>query len=184
MANITSAVEFVLKQEDSTLSGITTNTTGDNGGLTRYGVSAKFHPELVRQGFYICGKEEAFATAIDVYKREYADPMYLSLVDSQAIATAMLSFAILRGVGSTLLTLQAALNDLGERLVVDGSMGPKTLTAINRHEAHELMDVFVARTKAALTQITVKNPTQVKWLNGWMNRCNAVQRLAQGMRVA
>ncbi len=183
MANVTSAIEFVLKQEDSTLSGITTNSTGDNGGLTRFGVSARFHPELVRQGFYTCHRDEAFAMAIDVYRREYADPMSLALVSSDAIAKAMLSFAILRGVGSTMLTLQASLNALGAQLVVDGSMGPKTLTAINRYDVGELMGVFVEKTKEALIGITVAAPSQKRWLNGWINRCNAVARLANGMQL-
>jgi len=46
------AIRFVLKQEDSTLSGVITNESGDAGGLTRFGLCAKWHPELVAAGFY------------------------------------------------------------------------------------------------------------------------------------
>ena len=41
----TQSIDFVLKQEDSTLSGVITNETGDAGGLTRFGLCAKWHPE-------------------------------------------------------------------------------------------------------------------------------------------
>lgn len=183
MADIQKAVEFVLRQEDASLSGISTKDSADSGGLTRFGVASKFHPELVRAGFYTCHRDEALAMAVDVYKREYADPMYLDQVKSDAVATAMLSFAILRGVAAALLTLQASLNEYGEQLVVDGSMGPKTLAAINRADARELIQTYVAKTKMALTELTVKRPSQAKWLNGWMNRCNAVLRLANAPRT-
>lgn len=184
MANITAAVEFVLKQEDATLSGISKNTTGDKGGLTRFGVAANFHPELLRSGFYTCMRDEALAIAIKVYKREYADPMYLDRVKSDTVAKAMLSFGILRGVGNSLLTLQESLNDLGSTLIVDGSMGPKTLAAINGADVRGLISNFVARTKIELAQKTIDDPTQKKWLNGWMNRCNAVMRLAEAPRTS
>jgi hypothetical protein len=43
------AIDFVLRQEDATLSGAITNYSTDLGGLTRFGLCAQLMPEEMRQ---------------------------------------------------------------------------------------------------------------------------------------
>jgi hypothetical protein len=42
MADTQQAIEFALRQEDSTLSGKITNINADRGGCTRYGIAVLF----------------------------------------------------------------------------------------------------------------------------------------------
>jgi len=58
----------------------------------------------------------------------------------------------------------------------DGIVGPKTIAAINRDE--KIKDKIYAARKAYFEAIVAKNPTQKKWLKGWMNRLNYVYNLA------
>ena len=52
MADPRETIDFMLRQEDTTLYGKVTNAASDNGGCTRFGLSAKWHPELVKAGFF------------------------------------------------------------------------------------------------------------------------------------
>ena len=47
MVNFSPICEWVLRQEDSTLSGVV-NNLGDGGGLTRYGIAQTKHEKLRR----------------------------------------------------------------------------------------------------------------------------------------
>ncbi|WP_263418662.1 putative peptidoglycan-binding domain-containing protein [Terriglobus albidus] len=179
MANVQAAIEFVLKQEDEKLSGIVTKANADKGGMTRFGISAKYHPDLVRAGFYQCHRDEALGTAIEVYRKEYAEPIMLDKVWSDVMACAMLSFSILENCPPAIMRLQESLNELGSMLKTDGSMGPKTLAALNAASPSKLLPLYVERNRQFLIGITVSDPTQLKWKNGWLNRCNKVLKLIE-----
>jgi hypothetical protein len=50
MADAQAAIDFVTRQEDSTLSGVITNASANRGGLTHFGLCEKWHPELTAKG--------------------------------------------------------------------------------------------------------------------------------------
>ncbi len=54
----------------------------------------------------------------------------------------------------------------------DGSVGPKTITAIN--SADGLKKKLYDARKQFFDGIVSRNPSQKKWLTGWMNRLNSV----------
>jgi type VI secretion system secreted protein VgrG len=174
MADTNKAIMFVLRQEDSTLSGICTNSLGDRGGRTRFGIASRWHPDLVRAGFYETDRDHALEVAQSVYAAEYASFLHLPSVRSQPIANALLSFSILENAARAALEMQEALNSLGARVVTDGSIGPETLRAINAQFPTKLLDAYVDQNRAYLHAITERDPSQRQWLRGWMNRCDAV----------
>ena len=69
MANFSPICTWVLRQEDSTLSGVVKDL-GDGQGLTRFGVGQKSHPELP-QTFYTMPAPGALSIAEGVYKQTY-----------------------------------------------------------------------------------------------------------------
>lgn len=185
MADVNVATNFTLRLEDSTLSGISTKSPQDKGGLTRYGIASRWHPELVRAGFYTMNAADALVIARGVYAKEYASALMLDRVQSQAIANALLSFAILDGCAPALMAMQRTLNsndvwravDGAQPLALDGSAGPKTLAQINSCPnvmCQNLLKSYVTVMRGVLTRITVADASQTKWLKGWMNRCTAV----------
>ena len=60
-------------------------------------------------------------------------------------------------------------------MTADGIVGPKTITALN-NDKEVKTKVYNAR-KAYFEAIVKKNPSQKKWLKGWMNRLNSVYSL-------
>ena len=100
MANLKIAVGFVLRQEDSRLEGAVTTLPGDSGGPTRFGLASTSHPELIAQGYLDASKvdrDTALAIAEEVYEKTNANPMRVSDINDQALATACCPLPFLKG---------------------------------------------------------------------------------------
>lgn len=179
MANVKEAVDFVLRQEDSALSGVVTNAPADRGGLTRFGLTAKWHPELVAKGFFKTNRDEALAIAEEVYSAEYIPHLDLSKINRTAVAVAILSFAVVEGAGRAVLILQQVLASLGFPLVQDGSVGPKTIAAINAADSLQLVMGLVKAQRSYFQRIVANDASQSKWLSGWNNRAIAILTYSQ-----
>jgi lysozyme family protein len=59
-------------------------------------------------------------------------------------------------------------------VTADGIVGTKTVAAIN-NDKNIKTKIYNAR-KAYFEAIVKRNPSQKKWLNGWMNRINDVYK--------
>jgi len=57
-------------------------------------------------------------------------------------------------------------------VTADGIVGPKTITALNNNK--EIKNKVYSARKTFFESIVKKNPSQKKWLKGWMNRLNSV----------
>ena len=124
MANFASICVWVLKQEDSTLSGVVKDL-GDGQGLTRFGVGQKAHPEL-SQTFYTMPAPGALSIAEGVYKQTYWNRFLGDQIADDGVASCLLSFSINDGTNREVRMLQQILN-----LTQDGAFGPQTLAATN-----------------------------------------------------
>src|SRR5690242_14704620 len=132
MANVYDAIDFVIWQEDKTQSGHVTTLKGDNGGATRYGIASRFHPELIRLGFFDeekVGPREALLMAHPVYLSDYARPLGVPDINSQRLATAVLSFGVNAGIKPAAFILQHIAG-----VDCDCVVGPKTIEAVNALE--------------------------------------------------
>jgi lysozyme family protein len=172
MSDPTIAIDFVLRQEDATLSGVITNESGDSGGLTRFGLCAKWHPELVAAGFYQASMDAPTSRTMaeTAYYKSYANPLWLASINAQTVANALLSFAVNLGTFEAVETLQQVCG-----AVADGCMGPNTVAAVNKQEPATLLAAYCAIQANHYRGIVAANPTQAKFLAGWLNRVNAVQ---------
>jgi len=166
MSNVNKAIDWVLEQEDSNLSGKITNNHADSGGRTRFGVAEKYHPDLTKTGFYdSMSNQDALAIADHIYDNQYAKPLYLEQINDQNIANALLSFAINQGLEQAVRIFQRAIG-----VDDDGQMGPKTLMAANNYSPTVLLNSLYAMESAYYNRIVALNPSQHVFLAGWINR--------------
>jgi|ERR1019366_4715743 lysozyme family protein len=164
MADVASAIVYVLHQEDARMAGLVTNFGRDKGGRTRWGIAEHAHPELTATGFFdSMSNADSLAKATEVYGALYARPLMLASIAVQQVANALLSFAINEGVISSIKVLQAALN-----LDQDGMFGTLTLKAVN--SMSNILESLEAKQTAHYMSIVLADPTQREFLNGWMNR--------------
>lgn len=182
MADVDSAIDFVLRQEDSRLLGAITTQPADRGGPTRFGLASTRHPELVELGYYqlkadgapLIGQCAALDEAEDVYKHQYAAVLLLDQVLSQDVANLLLSFAINEGAPEAVRIAQRALNTMpGIAVTVDGMMGPSTLDAVNGCDPAALIAAERLQQEIFYRQLVAEHPEYSVFLTGWLNRTRA-----------
>jgi len=181
MADITQAVEFVLHQEDARLSGAITTLPGDRGGPTRFGLASRFHPDLVKQGYFSLNEDgspeiphdDALAIAEAVYAEQYGTCLQIDQIASQDIADRLLSFAINEGPHEAVTLAQRACADCGHPTTVDGLMGPNTVAALNACDPDQWRQANAARQAQFYRNLVAARPAMLPELAGLLNRANA-----------
>ena len=103
-----------------------------------------------------------------IFQKGYWTPSGCDKLASLNVAAMIADASWGSGVSQGVKTLQKALNMCGHNLVVDGSIGPKTIEATNSTDELVLFECIVQVRKAFFTTIGVgKN---AKFLKGWLNR--------------
>jgi len=110
--------------------------TGDMGGNFEVaGINDRYHPEAFKAISSLPAQERAKAAA--EYIQGYTAPLVEKL--PQALQPFTQDLAFNRGLGGATKYIQQGLNTLGQKVAVDGGLGPKTLAAINQVEPRALM---------------------------------------------
>lgn len=155
MAEFATIITNILRREGGAR---LTNTTGDRGGLTKYGIAQQSHPDLDIEHLT---EEQARA----IYRRDYWDPIKGDAITSQPVAEAIMDTAVNQGVGTAIRLAQQVVG-----ATVDGVLGPKTLTTINQM----VPGLFTARYAVArirrYAELCTTHPEQRAFLLGWINR--------------
>lgn len=141
-----------------------TETPGDTGGATKYGISQRAYPHL-----NIKALTEADAKAI--YKRDYWDKVQGDSINSQSAAESIFDFAVNAGVSTAIKAAQvsaAAVTRID--IAVDGALGPQSLVAINNADERFFTAVYALQKIQRYAAICNKNREQSKFLLGWVNR--------------
>ena len=141
--------------------------SGDMGGNYEVaGINDRYHPEAFQAISSLPAQDRAKAAA--EYIQGYTAPLVERL--PQALQPFTQDLAFNRGLGGATKYLQQGLNALGQKVEVDGGMGPKTLTAINQVEPKALMR---AASQAQLDdeyRMAERNPARKKFIKGLESR--------------
>jgi len=110
--------------------------SGDMGGKYEVaGINDRYHPKAFQVISALPAQERAKAAA--EYIQGYTSPLVEKL--PQALQPFTQDLAFNRGLGGATKYIQQGLNTLGQKVAVDGGLGPKTLAAINQVEPRALM---------------------------------------------
>jgi len=172
--NFDYAFEYSLKNE-----GGFSNHKNDRGGATKYGITRSTLSRWIGQPASIDDvKNISEDLAKDIYKRWYWDTMRLDEVKSKPIAIAMFDIGLVRGTSIPPKYAQLVLNaQLRSELNVDGVMGPKTISAINRTLNKPFLDDYIELVVGGFRQIVAKRPQQKVFLKGWLKRAIRLKSL-------
>lgn len=148
--------------------------SADRGGETYAGIARKFHPHWHGWAIVDAVKSKKRGQFIDnptlrmhvksFYRTEFWNKMHGDLIKSQRVAGFIYDWFVNSGA----LGIKKAQQAIG--VVADGKVGPKTLAAINKQSEAELMDQLITARIRFVTSIVIANPSQQKFLNGWLNR--------------
>jgi lysozyme family protein len=152
-----------------------TNDEHDSGGRTVYGITEHYDKaffDVIHPLFLAEEYEEAKAAAKYFYYNKYWLGSGANKIDSVPIATQIFDICVNMGFSRRKL-LQLAYNDVsdGEKLVVDGIFGEKTIAAVNGYPNDErLNNKLVERRIEKYHDIVARNPALGKFIKGWTRR--------------
>lgn len=162
MADFERALRTVLQHE-----GGYVNDPSDCGGETNFGICKRSYPDLDLVRLKI---DDAQA----IYHRDFWTPLLLDQIKSQEIATKIFDTAVLIGKSRAVKFLQQAVQIAGGGIVdVDGSIGPKTLAAVNDSSPILLLQHYRRQLATYYEGLAVAKPANQKFLKGWLNRANS-----------
>lgn len=172
MADFLAAFPLIAKNE-----GGYANVAGDTGGETYAGITRKNFPtwggwsivdahQPLKNNQVIPGDEMA-GLVQSFYKQNFWDNISLDEIDSQQVANFTFDWHVNSGV-SAVKGLQTAAG-----VTADGKIGPKSIAAVNACDEDELMTKLIAARIAFYNAIVARNPSQEKFLKGWINRANS-----------
>jgi lysozyme family protein len=136
-----------------------TNNPNDAGGRTQYGISEKDNPAAWADG--VVTEEEAR----EIYLKKYLVSPGFDKIESIQLRTQLVDYGVNSGPAVAIMKLQGILG-----VAVDGVLGPDTLAALEKLDSGRVNNLLAAARIKMIGKIVTKNPTQLQFLNGWLNR--------------
>lgn len=138
----------------------------DRGSWTMYGIT---RAEVSRYLGHEASIDEVKALTIDqakeIYKKNYWDKLKLDEVKSDLLKLILFDQGVNRGTGTIVLKVQKLLG-----VSVDGVFGPVTLSKLNAQDPKQFAILFFKDAQKSYIEIVKRNPSQIVFLNGWINR--------------
>lgn len=194
-ANFFTAHEFTARWE-----GGLSDHPADNGGLTAYGASLKFVRGIAatqggrnflqqigvilpvtRQSMRDVTPDQARA----MFRMEFWDSLGLDSLPLRP-ATMLYDAAVNCGCAQSVRLAQRGYNRCvvhGVKLAVDGKMGPLTRKALQQ-DTDAIVSAVIQARRDFYTELATAKPSQEVFLKGWLNRCDALEKLLLARRVA
>ena len=122
--------DYLLKVE-----GVYSDDKNDRGGKTKYGI---IEEEARRYGYKGHMRDMPLSIARDIYNKKYYHRNGLDTLKSDKIALSVCDFVVNAGDWGAK-KAQAALNELGFDLKVDGILGVKSLDALNKVDENKFL---------------------------------------------
>jgi lysozyme family protein len=150
----------------------------DTGGETNFGISMRF---IQNEGVTLAElglsdlnpgslKNLKVNNAKNIYKKYFWDNNKYSQINDQTSATKVFDACVNMGPKRAHILAQQAVNKLGGNLTVDGSLGPKSIAAINNCDPVSFVKEM-ANQMANFYQNLVKTKPQMQiFLKGWLKR--------------
>lgn len=155
--------------------GFYSNSKADLGGATKFGIT--LYSWAVYTKKEVTSKDVMMITpqmAKDFYLATYWIPLRCDLIKSETLKYIIFDQAINRGTPTVVRQMQKILG-----LKVDGIFGDNTLSALNaQDEGFSLRFAFDCQD--SYCQLVQRNPSQLVFLSGWINRTQELIKIILG----
>jgi len=139
------------------------NDLSDPGGETKFGISKQSYPELSI-------KSLTLEDAKNIYRRDYWEKIRGDELPSDKLAIEVMEEAVNMGTRVAVSFLQAAVLACGGNTHIDGVLGQKTMTEINKIDPEMLLNCIQAQSLSYYMSLVRTRPVLRKFLKGWFNR--------------
>ena len=159
--------DYLLKVE-----GGYSNDKFDKGGKTKYGI---IEEEARKYGYTGHMRDMPLSIARENYHKNGLDTL-----KSDNIALSVCDFIVNSGAWGAK-KAQAALNELGFDLRVDGILGEKSLAALNEVDEAKFLEKYHDLQRRYYRVLAANKPSQKKFLTGWLNRVDRKENYLKEM---
>lgn len=135
-----------------------TDDPDDPGGLTRYGISKRAHPEVDPRNL-------SLESAKEIYRKDYWNPCQGDAIKSQLLAELVFDSAVNMGVNQAV-----KLSQLAAGLEPTGALDAETLQAINAADPDTYAAAFTLAKITRYLALVKKNRKLEKYFYGWVRR--------------
>ena len=135
-----------------------TEDPADPGGLTKYGIAKRYHPEIDIRNLTL---EEATA----IYKKEYWDTVRADEIQSQSVAEMLFDAAVNPGVDTAIKIARTVLG-----LPPSGGADSDLMSHINSTDPVIFATAFTLAKIARYVFLVKQNKAKQKYFFGWVNR--------------
>lgn len=147
-------INDIIKRE-----GSATNDPTDKGGRTQFGIAEKSNPAAWKDGKVTLDEARA------IYLRKYVVAPGFDKIHSVPLQQQLVDFGVVSGPAVAIQKLQHVLG-----VAEDGVLGPHTLAALAAGDVLVINNLLLAERIKLIGRIVHTTPSQVKFLNGWLNR--------------
>ena len=154
-----------------------TDDKNDKGGKTKYGI---IEEEARKYGYKGHMRDMPLSIARDIYNKKYYHKNGLDTLKSDKIALSVCDFIVNSGAWGAK-KAQAALNELGFDLRVDGILGEKSLEALNKVDENKFLEKYHDLQRRYYRVLAANKPSQKKFLTGWLNRVDRKENYLKEM---
>lgn len=161
MAKFEKAIEIILRHE-----GGYVNDPDDPGGETNFGIAKRGYPDEDI-------KKMTLSRAKEIYHRDHWFPLKLNKVRCQDIAEKILDMCVNFGKGTGIRIVQLSLCTYGQKVDVDGIIGPQTIKALNsvkRKYQKIFIGIMTYYQMKRYIGICERRAKSKKFLRGWTRR--------------
>lgn len=173
MSDFNEAIKVILRHE-----GGWVDHPSDPGGETNFGISSliirregitaqQLGVPHMMPGYLKLMKVEA---AIGIYKQLFWDRYRYGNIVDQTAATKVFDCGVNCGPGRAHRMAQAAANACGQKLIVDGILGPATFAGINACDPRAFVYAFADEMMGYYQAIVRKNPRLEVFIRNWSRR--------------
>lgn len=146
---------------------------------TNWGISAPVYENYIgRPPSETDMRQMSAATARDIYRKSFWDDIRGDEIINQSVADIFFDGRVNHGRTGTKL-MQRVLG-----VADDGRVGPQTLRAINQSDPRQLYIAYREARREFYYYLTEKRPSQLDFLDGWLNRLATFNEYAGGAAVA
>lgn len=165
--NFDRAVKKVLLHE-----GGFVNDPVDRGGATNWGITKKTYEKWLGRGVSVDEiRNMPKGNAVVIYKDNYWDKVRGDDIEAYSISFALFDQAVNRGHYRAIRQAQLALG-----MFPVGSMDNETVLRLNNVDTTEFMKKYLEESRKAYRGIVDANPSQSKFLSGWMHRVRSIEK--------
>jgi len=155
------------------------NDPMDYGGKTKYGITEFTLQRAIKQGIVV--EKNIINLTVDdakiIYKMFYWDVINLDKIIDMYIAAELFDTCVNMGESGVGKIVQNALEYLGEKITIDGIIGPITISLLNKWCLKNKKALFIALNCEQYIRyktIIKNNPTQQIFAVGWLRRINVI----------